>query len=465
MWFKELNYLGRHSAEHYFAPFVDAPYSLLLDSGGSDQSNNRYDIILVYPSDVLLRENDENIAINIHSGEKESVANVFDCMNNWLASVETPSFSSNEQLNCFQTQPFVGGLAGAFAYDLGRTLEKLPDNAINELKVPDLVTGRYWCPLIIDHQAQKVQLYNFYNLDDTFQRILNAINSFTAESDENINHFTMTSDWNSNLTQQDYAQKFEQVKNYIRSGDCYQINLAQRFEGHFTGKEWCAYQSLRKLNSAPFSAYLNFSSGTLMSLSPERFIEVKGRDVQTQPIKGTRPRGKTPEDDEHLKAELKNSAKDQAENLMIVDLLRNDLGRTAIAGSVEVTELFGVYSFPSVHHLISTVRSQINDTTSAIDVLKSAFPGGSITGAPKIRAMEIIEELEPHRRHFYCGSIAYFSFNDKMDSNILIRSIISFEQKLYTWAGGGLVNDSECGLEYDETFAKLSKILTPLNEL
>ena len=150
---------------------------------------------------------------------------------------------------------------------------------------------------------------------------------------------------------------------------------------------------------------------------------------------------------------------------MIVDLLRNDLGRTAVAGSVEVSELFGLYSFPSVHHLISTVTSKISDNTSHINVIQQAFPGGSITGAPKIRAMEIIEELEPHRRHFYCGSLAYFSFNGNSDSNILIRSLTTTNQNIYAWAGGGLVYDSESELEYQETFAKLSKILSPLSDL
>ncbi len=468
----EFEYFGQNSAEIYFQSFSDEPYALLLDSGRSEQGNSRFDLILVQPEKVLLSKNNQNTAFNLLNSTESIVDDCFACLNEWLEIGKKLWLEQSESPNNqFAEVPFVGGLAGAFAYDLGRQIERVPTLAKNELDVPDLVCGLYYCPLIIDHQTKTVRLYNFFERSETFKSIqavlTNALQSASkpeTKPEKTTNPFSLKQSWTSNLSKQEYAKKFDRVKAYIRSGDCYQINLAQRFSVAYEGDEWEAYKRLRHLNRAPFSGFLNFASGCLMSLSPERFIEVNNQQVLTQPIKGTRPRGKTLQEDEALKLELQTSEKDQAENLMIVDLLRNDLGRTAIAGSVNVSELFGVYSFPSVHHLISTVRSEIDDTTSSIDVLKSAFPGGSITGAPKIRAMEIIEELEPHRRHFYCGSMAYFSFNGKMDSNILIRSLITTNGRLYAWAGGGLVNDSECEPEYQETFAKLSKILEPLTQ-
>jgi para-aminobenzoate synthetase component 1 len=327
------------------------------------------------------------------------------------------------------------------------------------------VVGLYWCPLIIDHLEKTAILYDFSPTQDQLEFFCTLYQPKSNDIEQPIesNRFRLTTEWRSNMTQDDYAKRFDQVKRYIKSGDCYQINLAQRFTAHYEGDLWQAYEYLSQINKAPFSAYFNFGQGALLSLSPERFIRVDGHRVMTQPIKGTRARSENPETDRALKQELLTSEKDRAENLMIVDLLRNDLGRTATPGSVNVTELFGCYSFPSVHHLISTIESTIAPPTTSVDVLKHAFPGGSITGAPKIRAMQIIEELEPHRRHFYCGSIAYFSFNGHMDSSILIRTLMAKDQTLYAWAGGGLVDDSECHLEYQETFAKLSKILQPLS--
>jgi para-aminobenzoate synthetase component 1 len=477
MRFCSFDYFGANSAEVYFSPFAESPFALLLDSAGSSQANpnklndnSRYDIILISPVKVLISEDDKHWVKDFQSNETISVDDCFAQLTAWLDTYRTESDSTTE--DDIKALPFTGGIAGAFAYDLGRQIENIPDKAKNELHVPDLVAGIYLSPLIIDHLNKTVTLYNYDNTETIAnslkQTITNSIQKRRQEeSDSSVCHskFKITQQWQSNLSEKHYYEKFNQVKNYIKSGDCYQINLAQRFSAPYEGSEWSAYVALRRLNSAPFSGFMNFKSGCLMSLSPERFIAIHQSDVITQPIKGTRPRSQDKTTDKQLQDELINSDKDRAENLMIVDLLRNDLGRTAVAGSVEVSELFGLYSFPSVHHLISTVTSKISDNTSHINVIQQAFPGGSITGAPKIRAMEIIEELEPHRRHFYCGSLAYFSFNGNSDSNILIRSLTTTNQNIYAWAGGGLVYDSESELEYQETFAKLSKILSPLSDL
>ena len=225
-----------------------------------------------------------------------------------------------------------------------------------------------------------------------------------------------------------------------------------------------AYQLLAKENNSPFSAFLNFGEQKILSLSPERFIESHRGKVTTQPIKGTLPRDPNPQIDQQLARQLLNSEKDKAENLMIVDLLRNDLSKTAAKGSVKVSELFGLYHFESVHHLISTVTSNLDTPFDNFDLLASTLPGGSITGAPKLRAMQIINELEPAKRGIYCGIIGYIDFEGNMDSNICIRTLIADNNKLYCWAGGGLVADSQLDLEYQETFDKLGKILPVLDK-
>jgi para-aminobenzoate synthetase component 1 len=264
------------------------------------------------------------------------------------------------------------------------------------------------------------------------------------------------------MTKAAYTEKFDTVKQYLLAGDCYQINLAQRYKARFTGNSWSAYQTLEEANQAPFSSYIQLEDSAILSISPERFLQVKGDAIETKPIKGTRPRSDNPEHDLESAQNLASTEKDQAENLMIVDLLRNDIGRVAKPGTVSVPSLFDVESFPAVHHLVSTVNAQLDTGYTVTDLLRACFPGGSITGAPKVRAMEIIEELEPHRRSVYCGSIGYISRCGQMDTNIAIRTLVAYNSELYAWAGGGLVADSNADSEYQETLDKLSKILPVL---
>jgi para-aminobenzoate synthetase component 1 len=263
----------------------------------------------------------------------------------------------------------------------------------------------------------------------------------------------------SNLSAAAYANAFERVQAYIRAGDCYQVNLAQRFAAPAVGNPWAAYCHLRELNPAPFSAYLKTPFGEILSSSPERFLALRHGQVETRPIKGTRARGATPGEDAALRQALTQSEKDRAENLMIVDLLRNDLGRVCRPGSIRVPALFDIETYASVHHLVSTVRGKLRDDEDAASLLRACFPGGSITGAPKIRAMEIIEELEPHRRGVYCGAIGYLGFDGGMDTNIAIRTIVHSASQVRFWAGGGLVVDSDPEQEYRETYDKASRLM------
>ncbi|GAM63146.1 para-aminobenzoate synthase [Vibrio ishigakensis] len=271
--------------------------------------------------------------------------------------------------------------------------------------------------------------------------------------------FRLASDWHANMTQAEYTHKFNQVQEYLLSGDCYQINLAQRFSAQFEGDEWQAYKTLESANVAPFSAFVRLPEHAVLSISPERFLQCHSDKVETKPIKGTRPRFADPKLDAEQISDLKTAPKDQAENLMIVDLLRNDIGRVCAPGSVKVPNLFDVESFPAVHHLVSTITGDLDNKHDVYDLLRACFPGGSITGAPKVRAMQIIEELEPHRRNVYCGSIGYISRCGNMDTSITIRTLITQQDSIYAWAGGGLVADSVAEDEYQETLDKLGKIL------
>ena len=246
---------------------------------------------------------------------------------------------------------------------------------------------------------------------------------------------------------------------YIREGDCYQVNLAQRFSVDISGDPWDVYLQLRCNNPAPYACYLNLPEGAVLSTSPERFLNVINKQVETKPIKGTIRRSAYAYEDKALAEKLLESDKDRAENLMIVDLLRNDISKSCKLGSVAVPKLFALQSFATVHHLVSTITGQLDDEKHALDLLRGCFPGGSITGAPKLRAMQIIEELEPHRRHIYCGSIAYIGFDGNMDSNIAIRTLIMKDEKVYFWAGGGIVADSKVDVEYQECFDKAAAIL------
>jgi para-aminobenzoate synthetase component 1 len=282
---------------------------------------------------------------------------------------------------------------------------------------------------------------------------------FSAPVAIDPSYFHLNTPVSSNMDQMDYARAFNRVQDYIRAGDCYQVNLAQRFSAQAEGDPWAAYCALRDISPAPFAAYLNMPQVQVLSASPECFLRVHDGVVETRPIKGTRPRSTDAAQDQANAEELCASLKDRAENLMIVDLLRNDIGKSCATGSVKVEKLLELESFANVHHLVSTISGQLAPGHGAVDLLRGCFPGGSITGAPKLRAMEIIEELEPHRRGVYCGAIGYIGFDGNMDTSIAIRTAVYSHGELRFWAGGGIVADSEMDKEYRETLDKASSML------
>lgn len=358
--------------------------------------------------------------------------------------------------------PFVGGAIGFFSYDLVRRWMRLPALDADKEKLPQMAVALYDWALVVDHELRKSWLIGQGKDPRTKQAWSVLVKGFSNPLSQQMALFELTSPIKSNLTRKEYAQRFARIQHYIREGDCYQVNFAQWFSATVEGDPWALYRQLRQANPAPFSAFLDYPFASILSSSPERFLELRHDRVETRPIKGTRPRSEDPDADRQLSASLANSEKDRVENLMIVDLLRNDLGRVCKTGSVKVPALFEVESFAQVHHLVSTISGEMNTGQDASDLLRACFPGGSITGAPKLRAMEIIDELEETRRGLYCGSIAYIGMDGSMDSNIAIRSLVIQGQDLEFWAGGGIVADSGEEAEFQETLDKMSAIFMAL---
>lgn len=424
------------AAEFWFARLSHRPFAMLLHSGHADHPYSRFDIMVADPVKTL--------TIDDLSLTDDPLVQLQQAINA-LGLSATP----NPDL------PFQGGALGLFGYDLGRRFETLPEHAQADISLPDMAVGLYDWALIVDHQKRKVSLLSH-------QDVQARLAWLEAQQPAPARTFTLTSGWRSNMTSAEYAEKFARVQSYLQSGDCYQVNLAQRFQATYQGDEWQAFIRLNASNRAPFSAFVRLEQGAVLSLSPERFIHLAEGMIQTRPIKGTLPRLADPDADRRQAEKLAASPKDRAENLMIVDLMRNDIGRVAEPGSVRVPELFVVEPFPAVHHLVSTITARLPASRTACDLLRAAFPGGSITGAPKIRAMEIIDELEPHRRNAWCGSIGYISLCGTMDTSITIRTLTACGGNLYCSAGGGIVADSQVEAEYQETFDKVNRILKQL---
>lgn len=429
---------------HVFAKLADLPWAAYLDSC----QQGRYDILTALPYITLCTVGNVT-QIESNEGIQLSDENPFSLIRKYLKQGDHQVVPT----------PFSGGALGYFSYDLARRLEQLPALAQQDIALPEMAIGIYDWAIVIDH-ASKTMLFSSHH-PDRWPQIQKRLEQKVTQ----VENFHLSQPFQSNLSKQEYSNAFSRIQHYILEGDCYQVNLSQRFSATYQGSPWYAYQQLRKLSPVPYAAYLNHPHATLLSLSPERFLQVQENRVETKPIKGTRPRGLAPEQDQQLAEELLSSLKDRAENLMIVDLLRNDLGKNCRFGSIQVPYLFKLESFVTVHHLVSTITGTLREGRDAIDLLRDCFPGGSVTGAPKLRAMEIIEELEPNRRSLYCGSIGYIGFDGNMDTNIAIRTLICQDESIYCSAGGALIADSQCEDEYQETLTKVNKLLKLIENL
>lgn len=416
------------------------PWAFWLDSGSGEHLDygGRYHILVADPRIRIISENGLT-TVQYRDGRVEHTrAGVLNVIREALG----PQQSSEGKL------PFSGGAVGYFSYDFGRRLEGLP---VQSGGIPEVVVGIFDWAVIVDEQEHDCWLVG---KPGAREEGLAALLLCIGEPVDVPAGGGIPGEPMHETSQQQYASAFERIQHYLREGDCYQVNYAQRFSAPFSDDSWPLYLAMRTANPSPYGAYLPFPFGDILSSSPEQFLALQDGCVTTRPIKGTRPRSDDPQQDKSLAEALENSDKDRAENLMIVDLMRNDLGRVCEPGSIEVPELFKVESYPTVHHLVSTVTGKLAEGEDALSLLAACFPGGSITGAPKHRAMEIIQELEAYPRQIYCGSIVRIGFDGNMDSNIAIRTLQIDNGEVRYHAGGGIVADSTLEEEYQESLDK-----------
>ncbi len=458
------------SALEIFELIKDEPYSFFLDSSSASSSINRlnrYSFMGSKPF-IIFRSKGKSVEL-IHQDSIEKLdANPFDILESLLND-----YKITHQENSL---PFQCGVVGYFGYELYRFIEnKIPLKMSDDVDIPECYLGFYDPVIIYDHLKEKPFISSCGFAGDSRKRrekikkVLTRTRAKTSLYNPVSGDLSLDTkelkelDLRSNFTKDEYIKAILKIKEYIASGDVYQVNMSQRFWTNFDSSPFELYKHLRKINPAPFSSFLNFDKLKVVSSSPERFLKVTDRAVETRPVKGTRPRGINKRVDDILKNELLLSQKDRAEHVMIVDLERNDLGRICDYNSIRVKELGALEEYATVFHLTSTIEGRLSKGKGPIDCLRACFPGGSITGAPKIRSMEIIDELEPTRRDIYTGSIGYIGFDGNMDSSIVIRTLLIKDKKAYLYAGGGIVSDSDPQEEYEETINKVKALIIALN--
>jgi len=422
------------------------PGAAFLDSSSQGYGLGRYSIFACNPSKTFSFEKG-NIRI-VESGG--TILLEGDCFEQLRKFADIRSEYSESTL------PFLGGMIGYFSYDLGWELEDLPERICVDYPLPQACFGWYDAALIYDHLNGV-----FFGVSIRGEENLNALLEKARQPLSADESFSV-SGLRSNFDRSDFVDAVEEIRSHILNGEIYQANLAQRFEVDFSGSIWALYERLRETNPAPYSAYLKFGEENFLSSSPERFLMSRNQMATTRPIKGTRPRGVDAMADLAFERALSESKKDRAELLMIVDLERNDLGKVCEPGSIQVSDLFAVERYSRVIHQTANVSGRLEQGKDAFDCLEALFPGGSITGAPKIRSMEVIEELERHRRGIYTGSIGYVSSDGNADFNIAIRTMRQTKDKLLFHVGSGIVWDSDPNIEYEETLHKAIALLEAL---
>jgi para-aminobenzoate synthetase component 1 len=444
-----------------FAPWAEQPYAMLLDSAAAGLGQGLHSFICVDPFQVL-----ESRDGAISCGGRRRAGDPFAALRGELARFAQPSLPG--------LPPLQGGAVGYLGYELARHLERLPAAALEDGGLPDLVLGFYDCVVAFDHPARRAWIVSTgHPAPAGPERRARAAARLAALAARLAAAPALPEPappgaapaLASNFSEAGYRAAVQRVIDYILAGDIFQANLSQRFVAPLPDglSEWDLYRRLRRRNPAAFAAFLRLPGGAIASASPERFLRLAGDAVETWPIKGTRRRGRDAAEDRALAAELAGSEKDRAENVMIVDLLRNDLSRVCRDGSIQVPSLCRLETLPTVFHLVSMVTGRLRPGLGAVDLLAACFPGGSITGAPKIRAMEIIAELEPTRRGPYCGAIGWLGFDGAMDSSIVIRTFAIRDRVVRFQAGGGIVADSRPDAEYEETLAKARALIDALS--
>ena len=457
-----------------FARVADQPWAIFLDSGARANHSRSskhadFDVLAIKPSCTLVFDGD---SINYRKGGNEETL-YGDPLAILQAAIPKVSEEIVDEIDC----AYLPGALGYFSYDLARQYEDLPCLARNDENLPEMAIGIYSVVVVVDHTLRKTQIISLGSSADVlsiveeWRDLIEVDTNFQELGFDEFVHFAPDARGaglicgllEDNMNAVDYHKAFQTVRDYTLEGDCYQVNLSKRFSTQVTGDAWETYQFLRFVSPAPYGAYMNLPFAQILSNSPESFIQCRNRHVVTSPIKGTRARDHEDADNDKFIAKvLAKSPKDRAENLMIVDLMRNDLSKSCELKSVKVPKLFAVHSFANVHHLISTITGTLKKGLHALDLLRDCFPGGSITGAPKIRAMEIIEELESHRRGLYCGAIGYVGVDGSLETNIAIRTIVIKDGIARFSAGGGLVIDSDVNAEHQELLDKASMMTKSL---
>ena len=461
--------ITRHAVPYFadcsvlFERISDMPEAIWLDSGKPASQQGNVDIISS-AADLIIETRGSHSTITEGQEIRISDDDPFQIAQDAL----NPLLPID---NRYESLPFTGGLMGFFGYDLGRRLIDIPNKAETLVDLPDMRIGRFLWALTVYHDRQSAEAVFHESCPDALKRdVLDRLCKSNIGINTHKTNFRLTQPFTATTSKNDYLKAIAGIKNYINSGDCYQTNFTQHFSAPYEGDEWTAYKRLRTATASPYSAFWRWPGQALLSMSPERFLKISPQKasarllVETKPIKGTMPRGKSAQKDNENADILRNSQKDRAENVMIVDLLRNDISKNCAAGTVKTPLLFALESFPNVHHLVSTVTGELAEESSPLKLLRDCFPGGSITGTPKKRAMEIIEELEPLRRSVYCGSIGYLSANNHMDLNIAIRTIVASEKIMHCWGGGGIVADSIAENEFTESLDKINLLLSTLED-
>jgi len=455
------------SASAAFEAMKDDQYCYCLDSGMDPGKLGRFSFVGSSPVGVL-KTRGRDVSYTDEQGTARRQSDPFDALRSILNS-----YPLEHDADC--PVPFIGGGVGYLSYDLGRHVESIPSSASDDLHLPECCLGFYDRGLVFDHQSGKGYAVStgFPETNENARQerarirlveLKNRLSVFgdhrplAAKEPAGVRRGSVQA----NFTRDRYLRAVETARQYIIDGDIFEVNLSQRFEARIEVPPYELYRKLKRINPAPFASYLGFDDVQVVGASPERFLRKTGDRVETRPIKGTRRRGKSAEEDNRLGAELLSSAKDHAENMMIVDLERNDLGRVCRYGSVRVSELAILETYPTVFHLTSTIEGQLTEGKDCVDVLRATFPGGSITGAPKVRAMEIIEELEPTRRSIYTGSVGYLGFDGEMELNIVIRTFLVKGDRAYFQVGGAVVHDSDPADEYQETLDKAKALFATL---
>jgi len=425
-----------------FTPWRERPYAMLLLSGGDLDCAGHS--IMGWDPFLVLRAKGRQVSWQGPGGLRLCQADPFMVLEDVLGALGLPGPSP--------LQPVAAGGLGFLAYDLKNHLERLPTTAVDDLDLPEMVFAFPRRLVVHDRGAGTFRQIRVLYEDEAGRLLQEAGETWPSPAEALAGY--QVGALTSNFTREAYLAAITRVRDYIRQGDVYQVNLAQRFSFPFRGEAYRLFRRLFDLNPAPFYAFLNCGDFQVLSTSMERFLYRRGDYLETRPIKGTRPRGRTPEEDQALRRELADSLKDDAELSMIVDLLRNDLGKVCAPRTVQVKEHKRLEAYQNVYHLVSIVSGRLRPEVSHVDILKATFPGGSITGCPKIRAMEIIDELEPNVRHVYCGAMGYLGLHGNLDLNVAIRTAIIARGRAHFAVGGGVVYDSVEADEYEETLHK-----------